>query len=177
MSADPSLPEQRRERRWGCRPGRRHRRPGGAVRHQGRAGPPAAAGLHGPPGGDPGRRRRRGRLSAGRLPHRALLAVLGPQRGEPLVLARRPADARGSGKSDLRPCHRRFAGRRDAMKMISRILVLVGAAAVLGSVGLPWVTVKGALPSKLDLGLLGAEVSPLGKTVSGTDTKAWPVVV
>jgi hypothetical protein len=62
------------------------------------------------------------------------------------------------------------------MKMISRILILAGAAAVLGSVALPWVTVKGALPSKLDLGLLGAEVSPLGKTVSGTDTKAWPVV-
>ena len=63
------------------------------------------------------------------------------------------------------------------MKMISRILVLAGAAAVLVSVGLPWVTVKGALPSTLDLGLLGAEVSPLGKTVSGTETKAWPFVV
>lgn len=62
------------------------------------------------------------------------------------------------------------------MKMISRILVLAGAAAVLGSVALPWVTVKGALPSTLDLGLLGAEVSPLGKTVSGTETKAWPIV-
>lgn len=62
------------------------------------------------------------------------------------------------------------------MKMISRVLILAGAAAVLGSAGLPWVTVKGALPSTLDLGLLGAEVSPLGKTVSGTETKAWPVV-
>jgi hypothetical protein len=47
---------------------------------------------------------------------------------------------------------------------------------VLGSVTLPWVTVKGALPSTLDLGVLGAQVSPLGKTVSGTDTKAWPIV-
>ena len=63
------------------------------------------------------------------------------------------------------------------MKMISRILILAGAAAVVGSVALPWVTVKGALPSTLDLGLLGAEVSPLGKTVSGTETKAWPIVV
>ena len=62
------------------------------------------------------------------------------------------------------------------MKMISRILVLAGAAAVVASVALPWVTVTGALPSTLDLGLLGAEVSPLGKTVSGTETKAWPVV-
>jgi hypothetical protein len=62
------------------------------------------------------------------------------------------------------------------MKMISRILILAGAAAVLGSVALPWVTIKGALPSTLDLGLLGAEVSPLGKTVAGTETKAWPLV-
>ena len=62
------------------------------------------------------------------------------------------------------------------MKMLSRIIVLAGAAAVAGSVALPWVTVKGALPSQLDLGVLGAEVSPLGKTVSGTETKAWPIV-
>jgi hypothetical protein len=63
-----------------------------------------------------------------------------------------------------------------AMKMISRILVLVGAAAVLGSVTVPWVTVKGALPTVLDLGLLGANVSPFSKTVSGTDTQVWPIV-
>jgi len=62
------------------------------------------------------------------------------------------------------------------MKIVSRVVTLAGAAAVLGSVTLPWVTVKGALPSKLDLGVLGAQVSPLGKTVSGTDTKAWPIV-
>jgi hypothetical protein len=61
------------------------------------------------------------------------------------------------------------------MKMLSRVLVLVGAAAVLGSVTLPWVTVKGA-PVTLHLDLLGAGVSPLSKTVSGTDTKAWPIV-
>lgn len=62
------------------------------------------------------------------------------------------------------------------MKMISRILVLAGAAAMLGSVTLPWVTVKGALPGTLELGWLGADASPLSKTVSGTDTKAWPIV-
>lgn len=64
------------------------------------------------------------------------------------------------------------------MKMLSRILVLAGAAAVLGSVSVPWVTVKGeSLPSRLslDLDFLGADV-PLGKSVSGTDTKAWPIV-
>jgi hypothetical protein len=64
-----------------------------------------------------------------------------------------------------------------AMKMISRILVLAGAAAVLGSVTVPWVTVKGALPTVLNLGLLGADVSPFSKTVSGTDTQVWPIVV
>jgi hypothetical protein len=63
------------------------------------------------------------------------------------------------------------------MKMLSRLVVLAGAAAVLGSVTQPWVTIKGALPSRLNLGVLGADVSPLGKTVSGTDTKAWPIVV
>ena len=62
------------------------------------------------------------------------------------------------------------------MKMLSRLLVLVGAAAVLGSVTQPWVTIKGALPGSLHLGLLGADASPLSKTVSGTDTKAWPIV-
>ena len=61
--------------------------------------------------------------------------------------------------------------------MLSRILVLVGAAAVLGSVTAPWVTVKGALPAKLHLGLLGANALPTSKTVSGTDTKVWPIVV
>jgi hypothetical protein len=61
------------------------------------------------------------------------------------------------------------------MKMISRILMLVGAAAMLGSVSLPWVTVEG-LPVNLDLGLLGADVTPGSKTVSGTETKAWPVI-
>jgi len=60
------------------------------------------------------------------------------------------------------------------MKMLSRVLVLAGAAAVLGSVTLPWVTIKGA---PLHLDLLGAGTSPLSKTLSGTDTKAWPIVV
>ena len=66
--------------------------------------------------------------------------------------------------------------RFPAMKMISRILVLVGAAAIAGSVALPWVTVEGALPTSLDLGFLGTDVSPGSKTVSGTETQAWPVV-
>ena len=63
------------------------------------------------------------------------------------------------------------------MKMLSRAVVLAGAAAVLGSVTVPWVTVTGKLPTRLNLGVLGADVTPLGKTVSGTDTKAWPILV
>jgi hypothetical protein len=62
------------------------------------------------------------------------------------------------------------------VKMLSRILVLAGAAAVLGSLTVPWVTVKGALPTVLNLRLLGADVSPLSKTVSGTDTQIWPII-
>jgi hypothetical protein len=62
------------------------------------------------------------------------------------------------------------------MAMISKVLVLGGAAATLGSITVPWVTVRGALPSQLKLDLLGTDVSPISKTVSGTDTKAWPVV-
>jgi hypothetical protein len=61
------------------------------------------------------------------------------------------------------------------MKMISRVLILAGAAAMLGSVTLPWVTVEG-VPVALDLGLLGADISPASMTVSGTETKAWPVI-
>jgi hypothetical protein len=60
--------------------------------------------------------------------------------------------------------------------VIARTLILVGAAAVLGSAFLPWVTVKG-LPVTLDLGLVGAEVSIGSRTVAGTDTVLWPALV
>ncbi|MEW6476422.1 MAG: hypothetical protein AB1679_29520 [Actinomycetota bacterium] len=65
------------------------------------------------------------------------------------------------------------------MKMLSRILVLVGAVAVVASVTLPWARVESAVPgiSGLDFDLLGAKISDPGMSVSGTDTKAWPVVV
>src|SRR5437879_3472163 len=69
---------------------------------------------------------------------------------------------------------KRHGGIIPRMKMLSRVLVLAGAAAVLGSVTLPWVTIKGA---PLHLDLLGAGTSPLSQTVSGTDTKAWRSVV
>ena len=60
------------------------------------------------------------------------------------------------------------------MKGIGRILVLAGAGAVAASAFLPWVTVEG-LPLQLDW--LGTRISPIGKTVAGTDTDAWPGVV
>ena len=60
--------------------------------------------------------------------------------------------------------------------MISRVLSLGGAAAVVLAALLPWVTVKG--PSlTLDLGLVGAQASAGDRTVAGVDTALWPVLV
>jgi hypothetical protein len=60
------------------------------------------------------------------------------------------------------------------VKGIGRILILAGAGGVAASAFLPWVTVEG-LPLHLDW--LGTRISPIGKTVAGTDTAAWPGVV
>jgi len=60
--------------------------------------------------------------------------------------------------------------------VIPRVLILAGAVATLLSAFLPWVTLKG-LPVTLDLGLVGAEVSLGSRTVAGTDTVLWPVLV
>lgn len=60
--------------------------------------------------------------------------------------------------------------------MIPRVLILAGAAATLLSAFLPWVTVEG-VPVRLDLGLVGAEVSLGSRTVAGTDTVLWPALV
>jgi hypothetical protein len=57
---------------------------------------------------------------------------------------------------------------------IGRLLLLGGAAGVIGAAFLPWVTVSGA---PIDLDLLRVNLSGVGKTVSGTDTAAWPAVV
>lgn len=60
--------------------------------------------------------------------------------------------------------------------MMSRVLSLGGAAAVMLAALLPWVTVKG--PSlTLDLGLVGARASAGDRTVAGVDTALWPVLV
>jgi hypothetical protein len=60
--------------------------------------------------------------------------------------------------------------------MLSRALLLAGAVATLLAAFLPWVTVKG-LAVSLDLGLVGAEVGAGNRTVAGTDTALWPVLV
>jgi hypothetical protein len=52
--------------------------------------------------------------------------------------------------------------------------MLAGAAGVIAAAFLPWVTVKGA---PIDLDLLRVGISGVGRTVSGTDTAAWPGVV
>lgn len=60
------------------------------------------------------------------------------------------------------------------MKGIARLLLLAGAAGVIGTAFLPWVTVSGA---PIDLDILQVGITGVGETVSGTDTVAWPGVV
>lgn len=62
------------------------------------------------------------------------------------------------------------------MRVAGRLLTVLGAVGVLVSVLLPWVTVSGT-PLDIDLGLLSVDVVPGGRTVAGTGTSAWPVVL
>ena len=62
------------------------------------------------------------------------------------------------------------------VKSAGRLLLLAGAAGLALSVLLPWVTVKG-LSLSLDLGVLGAQITPGSKTVAGVETSAWPFCV
>jgi hypothetical protein len=59
---------------------------------------------------------------------------------------------------------------------LGRVLLLLGAAGMLICVVLPWVTVK-SVTFPIDLGIIGASVTPASRTVSGTDTSIWPVLV
>lgn len=60
--------------------------------------------------------------------------------------------------------------------MLSRMLLLGGAAATLLAALLPWVTVSGPSLS-LDLGLVGARAETGDRTVAGLDTSLWPVLI
>ena len=60
------------------------------------------------------------------------------------------------------------------MAFVSRLLLLAGAAGVALSVLLPWVTIRGIA---LHLGPIGAAVSPGARTVNGTDTSLWPLLL
>jgi hypothetical protein len=60
------------------------------------------------------------------------------------------------------------------VNVISRLLLLAGAAGVVVSTFLPWVSVEGA---PIQLNLIGTRVSPGGTTVSGTETSAWPILL
>jgi drug/metabolite transporter superfamily protein YnfA len=62
------------------------------------------------------------------------------------------------------------------VRVLGRLLCVLGALGVLASVFLPWVTVSGT-PLDLDLGLLSVDIVPGGRTVSGTGTSIWPVFV
>lgn len=60
------------------------------------------------------------------------------------------------------------------MRLVSRLLMLAGAAGMVLAALLPWVTINGL---HLDLGVLGALISPGARTVAGTDTSIWPAIV
>jgi drug/metabolite transporter superfamily protein YnfA len=62
------------------------------------------------------------------------------------------------------------------VRVLGRLLATLGGLGVLASVFLPWVTVSGT-PLDLGLGLLSVDIVPGGRTVSGTGTSIWPVIV
>jgi hypothetical protein len=68
-----------------------------------------------------------------------------------------------------------LAGRLAAVGSLGRLLLLVGAAGVVASAFMPWVTIHARVP--VDLSWLGIDnVSPGVKTVNGSDTSIWPAV-
>lgn len=62
------------------------------------------------------------------------------------------------------------------MNAVGRVLLLLGAAGMAICAVLPWATVKG-LTFAIDLGVIGASVTPVAQTGSGTDTPIWPILV
>ena len=60
------------------------------------------------------------------------------------------------------------------MGLIGRLLLFAGAAGTALAALLPWVTVSGIA---LNLGIISARTSIGARTVNGTDTSMWPVLV
>jgi hypothetical protein len=60
------------------------------------------------------------------------------------------------------------------MGFIARPLLFAGAAGTALTALLPWVTVNGIA---LDLGVIGAQTSLGARTVNGTDTSLWPILL
>jgi hypothetical protein len=61
------------------------------------------------------------------------------------------------------------------VRLLGRLLTILGGLGVLVSVFLPWVTVAGT-PLDVNLGLLSVDLDPGGRTISGTGTSVWPIV-
>jgi hypothetical protein len=61
------------------------------------------------------------------------------------------------------------------VRLLGRLLTIVGAVGVITSVFLPWVTISGT-PLDLNVGLLSVDIVPGGRTVAGTATSIWPVI-
>ncbi len=62
------------------------------------------------------------------------------------------------------------------MRLLGRLLTTIGGLGVVVSVLLPWVTVSG-IPLDLNVGLLSVDIVPGGRTVAGTGTSAWPIIL
>lgn len=86
----------------------------------------------------------------------------------------RPAEGR-VGDGEFGSVVRFLPGVVVSKRMLSRVLLLGGAAATLLAALLPWVTVNGPSLS-LDLGLVGARAQAGDRTVAGLDTSLWPVL-
>lgn len=62
------------------------------------------------------------------------------------------------------------------MSLLGRLIVVAGAGAMAAAVALRWVTVS-SLTLSIDLGIIGAKLTPASRTVAGTDTSVGPVLL
>lgn len=76
----------------------------------------------------------------------------------------------------VRPDSRAVSGADApvAFGRMARLLILLGAGGMILSTLLPWITIEGL---GLDLGVLGVQTGVGERTVYGTDTSIWPLLV